>query len=134
MWRSWCYLVWLSSRRQGRSLQTLTAVVLVLLLAGVVILVNQVNASMGRQGWNVGNFARDLVLGVYLTLVLPLLCLCFGTQALGGEWEERSLVWLLTRPIPRPLIYLAKFTAAIPWALGCTLGGFFLAGLCVGSR
>jgi ABC-type transport system involved in multi-copper enzyme maturation permease subunit len=134
MWRAWWSLVCLSARRQGRSLQTLTAVVLILLLAGVVILVNQVNASMGRQGWNVGNFARDLVLGVYLTLVLPLLCLCFGTQALGGEWEERSLVWLLTRPIPRPLIYLAKFTAAVPWTLGCTLGGFFLAGACVGSR
>src|SRR4051794_2486952 len=134
MWRAWWFLVWLSLRRQGRSLQTLTAVVLVLLLAGVVVLVSQVNASMGRQGWNVANFARDLVVGVYLTLLLPLLCLCFGTQALGGEWEERSLVWVLTRPLPRPLVYLAKFLASIPWTLGCTLGGFLLAGFAVGSR
>jgi ABC-type transport system involved in multi-copper enzyme maturation permease subunit len=109
-------------------------VVLVLLLAGVVVLVGQVNASMGRQGWNVSNFARDMVVGVYLTLLLPLLCLCFGTQALGGEWEERSLVWLLTRPLPRPLIYLAKFVAALPWTLGSSLGGLLLAGFAVGSR
>jgi ABC-2 type transport system permease protein len=134
MWRAWWYLVWLSMKRQGRSLQTLSAVLLVLLLAGAVILVPQVNASMGRPGWNVGNFAGMMVVDVYLTLLMPLLCLCFGTQALGGEWEERSLVWLLTRPIPRPLVYLAKFIAAVPWTLGCTLGGFFLAGAVVGSR
>jgi ABC-2 type transport system permease protein len=133
MWRGWWYLVALSVRRQGLSLQTLTAVLLILLFAGVVVLVPQVNASQGRSGWNVANFA-GLVVDVYLTLLLPLLCLCFGTQALGGEWEERSLVWLLTRPLPRPLMYLAKFTAAIPWTLGCTLGGFLLAGAAAGSR
>jgi len=134
MWRSWWYLVRLSLRRQGRSLQTLTAVLLVLLLAGFVVLVSQVNASMGRPGWNVGNFASLMVVDIYLTFVLPLLCLCFGTQTLGGEWEERSLVWVLTRPLPRPLTYLAKFLAAIPWTLGCTLGGFALAGVAAGTR
>jgi ABC-2 type transport system permease protein len=132
--RAWWYLVWLSLCRQGRSLQTLTAIVLILLLAGAVVLVGAVNANMGRPSWNVGNFARDMVIGVYLTLLLPLVCLCFGTQALGGEWEERSLLWVLTRPIPRSLVYLAKFTAALPWALGCGLGGIWLAGLAVGSR
>jgi ABC-type transport system involved in multi-copper enzyme maturation permease subunit len=60
--------------------------------------------------------------------------LCFGTQALGGEWEERSLVWLLTRPIPRFLGYLAKLVGALPWTLGCTLGGLYLAALAAGTR
>ncbi len=133
-WRAWWYLVGLSMWRQGRSLQTLTALVLIALLAGVVVLIGSVNASMGRPGWNVANFTRDMILGVYLSLLLPLLCLCFGTQALGGEWEERSLVWILTRPLSRPLIYLAKFTAALPWTLGCTLGGFLLSSWAVGSR
>lgn len=140
MWHAWWYLVKLSFWRQGRSLQTLTAFLLVGLLAGIVVLVSTVNASFGRPGWNVGNFTRELIVGrdnvpgVYFNLLLPLMCLCFGTQALGGEWEERSLVWILTRPLPRPLIYLAKFTAALPWTLICTLGGFWLAGLAVGFR
>jgi ABC-type transport system involved in multi-copper enzyme maturation permease subunit len=140
MLHAWWYLVKLSFWRQGRSLQTLTAFLLVALLAGIVVLVSTVNASFGRPGWNVGNFTRDLIVGrdnipgIYLNLLMPLICLCFGTQALGGEWEERSLVWALTRPIPRWLIYLAKFTAALPWTLVSTLGGFWLAGLAVGSR
>ena len=140
MWHAWWYLVQLSFWRQARSLQTLTAILLVGLLAGIVIVVANVNASFGRPGWNVSNYARELIVGrdnvpgVYFSLLLPLLCLCFGTQAIGGEWEERNLVWALTRPIPRPLIYLAKFSAALPWTLICTLGGFYLAGLAVGSR
>ncbi|HMP15553.1 MAG TPA: ABC transporter permease subunit [Gemmatales bacterium] len=140
MFYAWWYLVKLSFWRQGRSLQTLTAFLLVALLAGIVVLVSVVNTSLGRPGWNVGNFTRDLIVGrdnvpgIYFNLLMPLMCLCFGTQALGGEWEERSLVWILTRPIPRWLIYLAKFTAALPWTLLSTVGGFWLAGWAVGSR
>lgn len=139
MLHSFIYLVKLSFWRQGRSLQTITAFLLVFLLAGVVIVVSIANASFGRPGWNVGNFS-DLIIGrnnfpgVYFNLLLPLVCLCFGTQALGGEWEERSLVWVLTRPLPRSLVYLAKFTAALPWTLMVSVGGFWLIGLAVGSR
>ena len=140
MWHAWRYLVSLSFWRQGRSLQTLTALLLIFLLAGIVLVISTFNASIGRPGWNVGNFSRELIVGnnnlpgVYFNLLVPLICLCFGTQALGGEWEERSLVWTLTRPLPRPLIYLGKFVAALPWTLAFTLGGFFLAGLAVGPR
>ena len=140
MWHAWWYLVSLSFWRQGRSLQTLIAILLLFLFAGVVIVFSIVNNSFGRPGWNVANFTRELVVGrdnfpgVYFSLLLPLLCLCFGTQALGGEWEERSLVWVLTHPIPRPMIYLAKFTAALPWTLACTVGGLWLAGFAAGSR
>jgi ABC-2 type transport system permease protein len=139
MLHTFFYLVKLSFWRQGRSLQTITAFLLILLLAGVVIVVSLANASFGRPGWNVGNYA-DLIIGrgnfpgVYFNLILPLICLCFGTQALGGEWEERSLVWVLTRPLPRSWIYLAKFLAALPWTLLVAVGGFWLIGLAVGSR
>jgi len=140
MWHAWWYLVSLSFWRQGRSLQTLTALLLIFLLAGIVLVVSTFNASIGRPGWNVGNFSRELIVGndnlpgVYFNLLVPLICLCFGTQALGGEWEERSLVWMLTRPLPRPLIYLGKYVAALPWTLAFTLGGFLLAGISVGPR
>jgi ABC-type transport system involved in multi-copper enzyme maturation permease subunit len=73
-----------------------------------------------------------MIEGVYLSFLLPILCLCIGTQAVGGDWEERSLVWLLTRPLPRPLVYAAKFLAALPWAMALSLGGLFLLGLLAG--
>ena len=38
--------------------------------------------------------------------------------------STHSLIWLLTRPLPRWSIYLAKFVAILPWSLGMNLGGF----------
>lgn len=63
---------------------------------------------------------------LFLSFLLPLFNLSFATEALGGERESNSLIWLLSRPLPRPAIYLAKFTALLPWTLGLNLGGFAL--------
>jgi ABC-2 type transport system permease protein len=71
-------------------------------------------------------FSQGIVFSVFLSFLLPIWCLSFATEALGAEREGSSLVWLLTRPIPRPAIYLAKYVALLPWALVQTLGGFAL--------
>jgi ABC-type transport system involved in multi-copper enzyme maturation permease subunit len=71
------------------------------------------------------------VFQLFLSLLLPLWSLSFGTEALGGDREGHSLLWLLTRPLPRPAIYLAKFVALLPWTLTLNLGGFAL--LCVAA-
>jgi ABC-2 type transport system permease protein len=63
---------------------------------------------------------------LFLSFLLPLFNLSFATEALGGERENNSLIWLLSRPLPRPAIYLAKFVALLPWTLGLSLGGFGL--------
>ncbi|HTU92262.1 MAG TPA: ABC transporter permease subunit [Gemmataceae bacterium] len=63
---------------------------------------------------------------LFLSFLLPLFNLSFATEALGGERESNSLIWLLSRPLPRPAIYLAKFVALLPWTLGLNLGGFAL--------
>jgi ABC-2 type transport system permease protein len=67
-----------------------------------------------------------LVFSIFLGFLLPILTLSFATEALGGERETRTLVWLLTRPLPRWSIYFAKFVALLPWSLGLNLGGFAL--------
>jgi len=69
-------------------------------------------------------FARWTMFSLFLAFLLPLWSLSFATQALGGEREDRSLVWLLTRPLPRWSIYLAKFVGVLPWSLALNLGGF----------
>jgi ABC-type transport system involved in multi-copper enzyme maturation permease subunit len=124
---AWLWLVRLSFQRQWWSVQSLVAVILVLLV-GVLVAVRQAFV----EEWETVLFAKVIIVNLYVFL-LPLLCLCFGTQALGGDWEERSLVWLLTRPLPRPAIYLAKFVAALPWTLGLTLGGLTLVGALAGQ-
>jgi ABC-type transport system involved in multi-copper enzyme maturation permease subunit len=76
-------------------------------------------------------FSRWVVFSIFLTFLLPLWSLSFATEALGGDRESNSLVWLLSRPLSRPAIYLAKFVALLPWSLGLNLGGFGL--LCVAA-
>jgi ABC-2 type transport system permease protein len=71
-------------------------------------------------------FSTWLVFSIFLGFLLPILSLSFATDALGGEREGRTLVWLLTRPLPRSSIYLGKFVALLPWSLGLNLGGFAL--------
>jgi ABC-type transport system involved in multi-copper enzyme maturation permease subunit len=78
-------------------------------------------------------FSRWVMFSLFLSFLLPLWSLSFATEALGGEREGRSLVWLLTRPLPRPAIYLAKFVGLLPWVLGLNLGGFGLICLAAGE-
>ncbi len=77
-------------------------------------------------------FSRAAVFAVFVSFLLPLWSLSFATETFGGEREANSMVWLLTRPLPRPAIYLAKFVALLPWSLGLNLGGFALICLAAG--
>jgi ABC-type transport system involved in multi-copper enzyme maturation permease subunit len=78
-------------------------------------------------------FSRWVLYSLFLSFLVPLWSLSFATDALGGEREARSLVWLLTRPLPRWSIYLAKYFGLLPWVLGFNLGGFALICLAAGE-
>jgi hypothetical protein len=69
-------------------------------------------------------FSTWVIFTVFMGFLLPIWTLSFATEALGGERETRSLIWLLTRPLPRWSMFLAKFVAILPWCLGMNLGGF----------
>jgi ABC-type transport system involved in multi-copper enzyme maturation permease subunit len=71
-------------------------------------------------------FSQWVVFSIFLTFLLPIWSLSFATEALGGERENHSLIWLLSRPIPRPAMYLAKFVALLPWSVGLNVLGFAL--------
>jgi len=45
-------------------------------------------------------FARWCMFSLFVSFLMPLWSLSFATEALGGEREGRTLVWLLTRPLP----------------------------------
>lgn len=70
------------------------------------------------------NFSRWVVFGLYLGFLLPLFNLAFASGAVGADREGRTLVWLLTRPLPRWAIYLAKFVGVLPWCLFISAVGF----------
>ncbi len=91
-----------------------------------------VRGSIYSSGFTI--FSHWAVFLLFLSFLLPLFNLSFATEALGGERESNSLIWLLSRPLPRPAIYLAKFVALLPWSLGLSLGGFGLLCLAGGKH
>ncbi|MBX9622879.1 MAG: ABC transporter permease [Gemmataceae bacterium] len=95
-------------------------------LKSLILSVPSVVLSTDRYGadWAFLNFTRLAVLGAYLSFVLPLFTLAYASGALGADREDRSMVWLLTRPVPRWAVYLAKFVGALPWCLLFSGGGF----------
>jgi ABC-type transport system involved in multi-copper enzyme maturation permease subunit len=87
--------------------------------------------AAARAGFT--RFSDVIVFTIFTTFLLPLWSLSFATEALGREREDRNLLWLLTRPLSRPAIYLAKYVAVLPWALGLNLGGFAILCLAAGA-
>ncbi len=77
-----------------------------------------------RHGWGFMTFSRWVVHIIFLGFVLPLFTLSYASSAFGTDRESRSLVWLMTRPIPRGGIYLAKFLGTLPWCMLFGMGGF----------
>jgi hypothetical protein len=88
-------------------------------------------AVLDHSGFMV--FCRFLVYSIFISFLLPLWSLSFATEALGGEREAHGMVWLVSRPLPRPAIYLAKFAALLPWSLALNVGGFALLCLAAGD-
>jgi ABC-2 type transport system permease protein len=95
-----------------------------------VALLNATRFVLDESGFFV--FTNWIVYSVFLSFLLPIWSLSFATEALGGEREAGTLIWLLTRPLPRWSIYLAKYVALLPWGLGLNLGGFAVLCLAAG--
>jgi ABC-type transport system involved in multi-copper enzyme maturation permease subunit len=181
--RAWCYLVWLSLRRQARARQmVLIALGLLAFAAAFVALASALHfwdlhtwrKRVGDRRVTYGElidytqllllayprppigagvehavlsscqaildqspflvFSEAFVFSLFLGFLLPVWTLSFATEAIGGERESNNLIWLLSRPLPRPAIYLGKFLAVLPWSLGLGLGGFWLLCLLAGWR
>jgi ABC-type transport system involved in multi-copper enzyme maturation permease subunit len=118
--RALLYLTVLSMRRQLRSKKTVVAIVFLALLAALVLFRGLL------RPWNHDPFGRNIVFGIFVTVIVPMVCLAFGTGALGDDRDEKSLVHLFARPLPRSGIALAKLLAVAPIALCFTVGGLFL--------
>jgi len=82
--------------------------VLMLLLVAIPILVGLLVRANGEGIRAVG----PTLDGLMVRIILPLVALVFGTAALGSELEDGTAVHLLTKPIRRTTIVLAKVAVA----------------------
>lgn len=85
------------------------------------------------RSWGFMNYSRYVILLVFMGFVLPLFTLSYASGAFGTDRETRTLVWLMTRPVPRSGIYLAKLLGTLPWCVAFGTGGFALVCLAGGA-
>ena len=83
--------------------------------------------------WSFLSFSRWVVFVMFLGFLLPLFVLAYASAGIGTEREARTLIWLLSRPLPRWAVYLAKFFGGLPWCLLASLGGLTVLGLAGGE-
>ena len=91
-----------------------------LIVAGLLIVLPAIIALMWRMASGAERFEapetyNTLALEIVFRFILTLLAVLYGTGALSQEIEGRTIVYLLTRPIPRWRILLAKLVSA--WIL-----------------
>ena len=67
--------------------------------------------SLGFTGRLLANFA--------VAALLPLVTVIVATAALGSELDDGTIVYLLAKPVPRPLIVFVKLVVA--WAVSALL-------------
>ena len=117
----------LSLRRQFFTRQT----IVMLVLLGLAVLITYLWSLPNLDPRTSAELARQIVLPLYMGFLLPVICLGYASAAIADERTGETLVYLLTTNIPRPLVYLSKYAAALLLTLGMTLGG--LAVLCLMS-
>lgn len=70
-------------------------------------------AAVARSaGFNPISWGEAVLVGLGLAVVLPVMALVVGTSALSSEIEDGTVVHLLTKPVPRWQIVLAKLAVA----------------------
>lgn len=98
-----------------------------LVLLGLPVLIALVQRLSGRGPVGDIDLYGRLVSGYYLGyiapgvgLALPLVALLYAASLISDEVEGRTLVYFLSRPIPRATVVLGKFAAYLVWAVATT--------------
>ena len=65
------------------------------------------------------DFTGRLLANFGLAVLLPVVAVIVGTAALGSELDDGTIVYLLAKPVPRPLLVAVKFVVA--WAVTALL-------------
>lgn len=107
----WGHSLWqlfiLTFRRHLLSRQTLVCLGLTFVL-GAIVVAWSLQASRTPK-----KLADQVLVTTFIGFLMPIFAISYGAASIGGEREDRTLIYLLITPIPRPLIYLIKAAAAL---------------------
>jgi ABC-2 type transport system permease protein len=101
-------------RLSVRQLASRSRLLLILLLALLpVALAALVSATLSEDESSNEEFINTLLDGLLIAGILPIVTMVLATSAFGNEVEDRTLSYLVLKPVPRSLIVLPKLLASI---------------------
>lgn len=121
--RAWTTLVMLSFQRLLWSSNTLM-VMLPLVGCSLFLMRRHYDYPDFEESFN--RFSTEFMVFLFTLFVVPICALAYATTSIGGDREDRTLLFLLMRPIPRSLILLAKLVATLPLVLGLVIGSYWI--------
>ncbi|HEY8532724.1 MAG TPA: ABC transporter permease subunit [Micromonospora sp.] len=115
-------IAWLTAR----SLLGRRRVWLLIPLPALVVLLATLaeGAGVSSESW-----ARPVIGGLGLGVLLPVIPLLVGTSVLGSEIDDGTIVYVLTKPLPRWQIVLPKLAVAIAVSATAVAVPLFVAGV-----
>jgi ABC-type transport system involved in multi-copper enzyme maturation permease subunit len=114
--RGGAHLLGVTLRRQLFSRQTLIGLALTL-VCGLIV----VAWSLHREP-TTRRLAQNVLVPSFIAFLMPVLAVGYGAAGIGAEREDRTLIYVLMTPIPRPVTYLIRFIAAQILVVGATAG------------
>lgn len=77
-----------------------------------------IGTGIARPLVSAGGLFSAMMITAYLQFLLLMVCLFYGTALIADEVENKTLTYLTTRPIPKPLLVLGKYAAFALIAIG----------------
>lgn len=115
-----------------RAKKTRLFLVLGLIPAAILLTVRVLNLFGAGPASDTLDYMGRFVMMFYFQLLLPMGAIFFGSSVLGDELEQKTLVYLITRPVPRQAVLLGK-SAANLGAAATVLGGGMAAALLIAA-
>ncbi|UQU64032.1 ABC transporter permease [Couchioplanes caeruleus] len=119
-------VAWITARGLFGRRRALLLLPLPLLLVGLAALCRAYDLRPSDWG-------SPVIVGLGLAVVLPVVSLIVGTGVLGSEIDDGTIVHILTKPLPRRDIILAKLGVAVVVSALTSAVPLFVAGLLADS-
>ena len=114
-------VAWITARGLFGRRRVLLLLPLPVLLVGLALLCRAYDV-------NPADWGAPVLVGLGLAVVLPVVTLIIGTGVLGSEVDDGTIVHILTKPLPRRDIILAKLGVAVGVGAVTTAVPLFVAG------
>jgi ABC-2 type transport system permease protein len=110
---------WLLFRMQLSMVMRSRRMLIAILLAAIPPLIAFIVATFAPSDVKPGEILANISYWLNLQVIVPILALVAGSAVVTEEFENRTITYLFTRPVPRPALLFGRLlaTMVLVWAL-----------------